>query len=86
MGLMPFREDKRTLINFHICQCLPLIHGDDPPTSLPTTAQINDKFAFAVIQCIEHPFQTIFRESGIRKKSRCHDNLLRDTQLQREFS
>jgi len=78
---MACREDKRTFTDFHVCQCLPLVHGDDPPSSLPPTAQVNDELAFAAIQRIEHPFQTIFREFGVRKKSGCHDNLLKYTQL-----
>jgi len=41
---------ERTLIDFHICNCLPFIHSHKPGIILPPATKVYDEILFITIQ------------------------------------
>ena len=66
-----------TVAQFHICQSLPLVHGDNPSFALPSTTEINNKLGLVSTEATQHRFQSIQGEFTRWKKERSHYNLIR---------
>ena len=67
---------KITLIDFHISQSLPFIHGNNPFASLPSTTEIDDQFLCIVAQRSQDIAKAIRGELCVWKEERSHNDLL----------
>ena len=70
-----------TLVDFHIRQVLPFVHGYDPCATLSPTTKVDHKFGNISAQClVKQRIQALLLKFGFRKEVRCHNDLLEDIQ------
>lgn len=70
-----------TLVDFHICQRLPLIHGNEPFVLLAATAEIDDQLALVPAKSPKNSIQPLLAEMAIREEVRCDDDLVRSIRV-----
>lgn len=67
-----------TLIDFHIRNSLPLVHGHEPAIlSSTTTAQVNDQLVLVSAERFQYRIQSRLAELTSWKEERCDDDLMR---------
>ena len=67
-----------TLIDFHIRNSLPLVHGDKPTIlSSTTTAQVNHQLLLVSPERFQYRIQSRLAELTSWKKERCDDDLIK---------
>ena len=67
-----------TLIDLHVCQGLPLVHGDEPAVlALPAAAEVDHQLALVASQGFQDRFKPCLAEMAVREKEGRYDDLLR---------
>ncbi|KDN65388.1 hypothetical protein CSUB01_05778 [Colletotrichum sublineola] len=69
---------ERTLIDLHVRDGLPLVHGHEPPVvPAPPAAEVDDELIPVAAQRLEHRVQPLLAEPPVREQVRRDDDLLR---------
>ena len=65
-----------TLVDLHVCDGLPLVHGDEPCVfAPPPAAEVNDKLFLVSSKSLKHGIQPCLAELALRKEVGCDDDL-----------
>jgi hypothetical protein len=65
------------LVDFHVCQRLPLIHGNKPFVPLTATAEVNHQLGLVAAKSRENSIQSLLAEVAIREEVGRDDDLTR---------
>lgn len=69
-------EYSQTLVDFHICNSLPLVHGNKPCViSLSSAAQVDDQLVLVSSKRLEYRIKTLLAESTFWEQEGSDDDL-----------
>lgn len=66
----------RTLVELHVCDCLPFVHGNKPSVSLAPAAEVDDELVLITAQRGQDSLEALAGELSRGEKVRCDDYLL----------
>jgi hypothetical protein len=66
------------LIDFHVCQRLPLVHGNKPFLPLTATAEVNDQLCLVSSKSPKYSIQSLLAEMAIREEIGRDDDLTKE--------
>ncbi len=66
------------MIDFHVCQRLPLVHGNKPFLPLTAAAEVNDQLRLVSSQRPENSIQSLLAEMAIREEIGRDDDLTKE--------
>lgn len=66
----------RTLVELHVCDCLPFIHGNEPSFSLASAAEVDDELVLVTAQRGQNSLEALAGELSRGEEVRGDDYLL----------
>ena len=64
-----------TLIDLRVCDCLPLVHCDEPPIVFPPTTKVYDELFLVISEGGENKVQTLLEKLAFWEEVGGYDHL-----------
>jgi hypothetical protein len=68
---------RRTLVQFEVCNGLPLIGRDEPLVGFAPTAEVDNELGRVVVERLEDGLEAFHGEGRVGEQVRCDNDLLR---------